>query len=494
MPRTPESRSPAASTARAAVLAGQAELERLDPRGEGVRARARPPAPAVRRACTRAVGRGEPVDGGLVLLVEADLALVEPGDLGLERVEVGVRLVGAGAGVGGLGGAGARARPRGPRGGRSRRGPGRRGAPGPRDGRRRRARAAVSRCSSAAWAPSAAARAVTASASTSRAAATSRPSVGLLLARGARPRRRAPRGRGRAAPPRARGRGGAPARRRGAAVLARARAATTGGTRSPGRAASAGCLAGHLGSSTASRAWAPASSDSTSPRRSRSAVSSATSCWTCVPQVDEVVGEEPQSGVAQVGLDHRGAAGDLGLLAQRLELAAQLGGEVLQAREVGLHRVELAERLLLALAVLEDAGRLLDEAAAVLGRGGEDLVELALADDDVHLAADAGVGQQLLDVEQPARVAVDGVLGPAVAEHRPRDRDLGVVDRQRAVVVVDREQHLGPAERRAAGGAGEDDVLHLAAAQRSWRPARPSPRRWRRRRWTCPSRWGRRRR
>ena len=66
-------------------------------------------------------------------------------------------------------------------------------------------------------------------------------------------------------------------------------------------------------------------------------------------------------------------------------------------------RVELAQRLLLALAVLEDAGRLLDEAAPVLGGGAQDRVELALPDDHVHLAADAGVGEQLLDVEQPAR-------------------------------------------------------------------------------------------
>ena len=70
--------------------------------------------------------------------------------------------------------------------------------------------------------------------------------------------------------------------------------------------------------------------------------------------------------------------------------------------EVGLHRVELAQRLLLALAVLEDAGGLLDEPAPVLRAAGSTAVELALADDDVHLPADAGVGQQLLDVEQPA--------------------------------------------------------------------------------------------
>jgi hypothetical protein len=87
-------------------------------------------------------------------------------------------------------------------------------------------------------------------------------------------------------------------------------------------------------------------------------------------------------------------------LAERLELAAQLGGEVVEPVEVGLHRVELADRLLFALAMLEDAGGLLDEGAAVLGLGVQHRVEPALADDDVHLAADAGVAEQLLDVEQ----------------------------------------------------------------------------------------------
>ncbi len=182
-------------------------------------------------------------------------------------------------------------------------------------------------------------------------------------------------------------------------------------------------------------------------------------------QLDQLVGEQAGAGVAHVGLDGHGAAGDLGLLAERAELAPDLGGEVADAGEVGLHRVELAERLLLALAVLEDAGGLLDEAAPVLGRRVQHLVELALPDDDVHLPADAGVRQQLLDVEQPGGGAVDRVLRAAGAEHRPRDRDLGVLDRQRAVGVVDGQRHLGPAQRGAAGGAGEDDVLHLAAAQ-----------------------------
>ena len=183
------------------------------------------------------------------------------------------------------------------------------------------------------------------------------------------------------------------------------------------------------------------------------------------PGGDQVVGDEAGPGVADLGLHDRGPARHLGLPPQWLELAADLAEQVGQPVEVALGRVELAERLLLALAVLEDAGGLLDEAAAVLRGGVQDRVELTLTDDHVHLAADAGVAEQLLDVEQAARVAVDGVVGAARAEHRAADRHLGVLDRQRAVGVVDGEQHLGPAQRRAAGRAGEDDVLHLAAAQ-----------------------------
>ena len=87
-------------------------------------------------------------------------------------------------------------------------------------------------------------------------------------------------------------------------------------------------------------------------------------------------------------------------------------------------------------------------------------------DDHVHLPAEAGVGEQFLDVEQAALVAVDRVLALAGPEQQPADRDLGVVDRQGAVAVVDGQRDLGPAERRPAGGPGENDVLHLAAAQR----------------------------
>jgi len=64
-------------------------------------------------------------------------------------------------------------------------------------------------------------------------------------------------------------------------------------------------------------------------------------------------------------------------------------------------------------------------------------LNLPLPDDDVHLASQACVAEELLDVEEAAGTAVDAVLRPAAAEQGARDGDLGVVDRQCAVGVVD---------------------------------------------------------
>ncbi len=88
-----------------------------------------------------------------------------------------------------------------------------------------------------------------------------------------------------------------------------------------------------------------------------------------------------------------------------------------------------------------------------------------LPDDDVHLTADAGVAQQLLDIHQAAAAAVDFVFAGTVAEHPPRDRHLGVLDRQRVVGVVVGDGVFGAAQRGSRRGAGEDDVFHLSAAQ-----------------------------
>ena len=162
-----------------------------------------------------------------------------------------------------------------------------------------------------------------------------------------------------------------------------------------------------------------------------------------------------------------------GLALERAQLAADLAQEVLDAQQVRLGGVEPALGLLLALAELQDAGGLLDDRAALLGSGVEHRVDLALADDHVLLAADAGVGEQLLHVEQAARHAVDGVLAVAGAEQRAGDGDLGELDAEHAGGVVDGDADLGPPQRRALGGAGEDHVVHLLVrtALGAWAPS-----------------------
>ena len=115
--------------------------------------------------------------------------------------------------------------------------------------------------------------------------------------------------------------------------------------------------------------------------------------------------------------------------------------------------------------MLEHASCFLDDSAALFRSGLEDRRESVLADDHVHFAADTGVAQQLLDIEESARLVVDGVLGAAIAEENARDGDLGVLDRQCTVGVVNGERDLSATQGGATGGAGEDDVFHLAAAQ-----------------------------
>ena len=161
-----------------------------------------------------------------------------------------------------------------------------------------------------------------------------------------------------------------------------------------------------------------------------------------------IVCEQPQAGITDIGLDGGRAPCHFGLPAQRFQLTTQFTGEVREPLKVELDLVELAQGLLLAPAVLQNARGLLDEPPPVLGAGVQDGVEAPLTDDDVHLPADAGVREQFLDVEKPARLAVDGVLGTAAAEQGSPDRHLGVVDRERPVGVVDSQLHLGSAQRR----------------------------------------------
>src|SRR5207302_10625067 len=129
--------------------------------------------------------------------------------------------------------------------------------------------------------------------------------------------------------------------------------------------------------------------------------------------------------------------------------------QVLYAGEVALGGGQPALGLLLPPAELQDPRGLFDDEPAFLGAGVEHGIDLTLADDDVLLATYARIGQELSDVEQPARHAVQRVLAVAVAEQRAGDRHLGEVDREQVGGVVDGETDLGPPQRWTLGRARE---------------------------------------
>ena len=161
--------------------------------------------------------------------------------------------------------------------------------------------------------------------------------------------------------------------------------------------------------------------------------------------------------VGQLGMGTGGG----GLSFERSDLTLDLPHQVAEAFEVLLGGGQPTFRALPPAAELEDAGGFLDHRPPILGPGIEDGVELALTHDDVLLAPDPGVGQQLLDVEQAAGCPVDGVLAVPGPEQGTGNGDLGQVRGQLARAVVDGEGHLRPTQGGAVGGAHEDDVLHL---------------------------------
>ena len=112
-----------------------------------------------------------------------------------------------------------------------------------------------------------------------------------------------------------------------------------------------------------------------------------------------------------------------------------------------------------------DAGGLFEDLAPVGRFEGEDLVDAALPDIGIALAAEAGVHEQLVDVLEAGKLLVDIVFALAGAEIAAGDHDLGGLDAKAGVGVVEDEGGLGVADGGALGGAAEDDVFHLRAAQ-----------------------------
>src|SRR5207248_4672818 len=116
-----------------------------------------------------------------------------------------------------------------------------------------------------------------------------------------------------------------------------------------------------------------------------------------------------------------------------------------------------------------DPRGLVEDLPAVPGGRLEQLVHAALGDDGVPAGPGPGPEEDLLDVLEAGHLAVDEVLAGAVAVDPAGDLDLVGVHGEQPAGVVEGDGDLGHAEALAGAGPVEDDVGHLAAAQRPGR-------------------------
>ena len=162
------------------------------------------------------------------------------------------------------------------------------------------------------------------------------------------------------------------------------------------------------------------------------------------------------------------AAGLPRLPLQPVELGLELATQILGARQVGLGGAQLQLGLVAAGVQAGDAGGFLQHRAAVFRLGGDQRADAALADHRRGVRAGRQIGEQGLHVARAQFLAVDAIDAAAAALELAGDFEVGLlVERRRreAVGFVQGEHHLGEVARGAAGGAGEDHVVHLAAAQ-----------------------------
>ena len=177
--------------------------------------------------------------------------------------------------------------------------------------------------------------------------------------------------------------------------------------------------------------------------------------------------QQGRLGLADVGRQVLEAGRLAGLPLQILDLALQLADHVVQPLEVLLGGAQAQFRLVAACVQAGDAGRLLQQGAAGLRLGLDQLADTPLPDHRGRAGAGRLVGEEKLHVLGARLAAVDAVDGAGLALDAAGDLQfLGLVEggRRRAVGIVEEKRHLGGVAGGPCGGAGEDDVVHAGRA------------------------------
>ena len=179
--------------------------------------------------------------------------------------------------------------------------------------------------------------------------------------------------------------------------------------------------------------------------------------------------QEQPLGLPQLRPDRPVARRLLGLASELGELVGELFDHVVDAGEVGLGALELQLRLVAALVQPRDPRRFLEDPAAVLRLGVDQLGDLALAHQRRRGRAGRGVGKQHLHVARAHILGVDLVGAARVAGDPPHHvENVRLVERRRCqpVGVVEQQRDFREIARGPCRGAGKDHVFHPVATHR----------------------------
>ena len=153
------------------------------------------------------------------------------------------------------------------------------------------------------------------------------------------------------------------------------------------------------------------------------------------------------------------------LIGEEVAGTLDLGDDRFNLVHVAAGLLQLALRFHPARAVPRDSGRLVEYLPPLLGLGREQQINPPLLHHRVGVLAYPGVQKQLAQVAQPHRPAVHQVLALARPVQPAAQLDLGDVDRQRLIVVLQYQRDLCHSHATAAFGTAEDHVFHALGAQ-----------------------------
>ncbi len=116
-----------------------------------------------------------------------------------------------------------------------------------------------------------------------------------------------------------------------------------------------------------------------------------------------------------------------------------------------------------------DAGGFFEQRPALLRLGGDQLADLALADESRGVRAGRGIGEQQLHIAGPHFLAVDAVDRAFLSLDPPRDfQHIGIVEWRwgGAIGIVEDEGDFGGVAAGPAARAGKDHIVHARGAHR----------------------------